>query len=136
MTGATSDRGVVAYRSPYAPPPAGTYSQATSGSGLVFLSGQTARYADGTRAHDVPLATEAEMVMQNLEHAARAAGCELSDALKVTVYLRHPSQDRQIFDEVYRRHVREPFPARSTVQSDLPDSNIEVDAILTQPGTR
>ena len=122
-----------AYWSDEAPPPAGSYSQAVSGGGLVFLAGQTARRADGSRLNDVPFEDEAAAVMQNLSHTARAAGCEVSDALQVTVYLKHPARDSQAFDKVYRRYLREPFPARTTVHSDLPYCNVEVDAILLRP---
>jgi enamine deaminase RidA (YjgF/YER057c/UK114 family) len=33
-------------------------------------------------------------------------------------------------NEIYREFFAEPFPARTTVQSDLPGFEIEVDAVL------
>jgi 2-iminobutanoate/2-iminopropanoate deaminase len=34
------------------------------------------------------------------------------------------------FNEVYRGYFREPYPARTTVQSDLPGFAIEIDAVV------
>lgn len=131
MSGVSAvELGRAAHSSAAAPPPAGSYSQAVSAAGLVFLAGQTARRRDGTRPSDLSFEDEATIVMDNLSAVARAAGCEISDAVKVTVYLKHPARDRQAFDAIYRRYLHEPFPARTTVHSDLPDCTVEVDAIL------
>ena len=41
--------------------------------------------------------------------------------------------DFPAFNEVYRRYFTEPFPARTTVQSDLPGFAIEIDAVIPLP---
>jgi len=119
-----------------APKPNGTYSQAIVASGeLVFISGQTARLLDGTRLQNVPFAEQARKVLENLNAVAGAAGLSLKDAVKVTVYLRDPT-DNVEFDRVYAEFVAAPPPARTLVQSGFVGFDVEVDAILAAPVTR
>ena len=98
-----------------APKPIGPYSQAITAGGLVFTSGQIAiDPADGAMvAGDI--VKETEQVFTNLAAVLTAAGTSLGRAVKTTVFL----TDMGLFDkvnEVYARHFREPFPARSTIQ--------------------
>ncbi len=46
----------------------------------------------------------------------------------VTVFLADPADA----DRVWREFVREPFPARAVVQSDLPGFKLEVAAVVAQ----
>ena len=109
-----------------APPPAGPYSQAIRSNGLVFLAGQ----GPFTPAGDQPetFEAQAEQAFSNLQAVARAAGADLQHAVRVAIYLRDMSTF-QAMNEVYRRFFSEPYPARTTIQSDIPFS-IEVDAIV------
>ena len=98
-----------------APKPIGPYSQAITAGGLVFTSGQIAiDPADGAMvAGDI--VKETEQVFTNLAAVLTAAGTSLGRAVKTTVFL----TDMGLFgkvNEVYARHFREPFPARSTIQ--------------------
>jgi 2-iminobutanoate/2-iminopropanoate deaminase len=114
-----------------APPPAGTYSQAVSVGGLLFLAGQTPRLANGDRINDAPFEVQARQALDNLARVAEAAGASLTDAVKVTVYLKDPASQAAAFDGVYRRYIDTSVPpARTTVQSDLPGYQVEVDAII------
>lgn len=123
-------------RTAQAPAPAGSYSQAVRAGSLVFLSGQTPRTPDGIRHADAPFEDQVRIVMENLAAVADAAGASLADAVKVTVYLRDPGRTAAAFDRVYREHLRtaEPLPARALVQSDLPNGEVEVEAILYRRG--
>lgn len=115
-----------------APPPAGTYSQAIEHNGLVYISGQTGRHPDGTRATGEPFAVQAELALTNAQTIARAAGTDLSNAVQVTVYLKDVSMSAA-FDAIYKSRVQEPFPARAIVQSSLTVSDIEISAIVAKP---
>jgi Endoribonuclease L-PSP len=57
------------------------------------------------------------------------AGASLADAVRVGVFLREPG-NFPAMNEIYREFFAEPFPARTTVQSDLPGFEIEFDAVL------
>jgi 2-iminobutanoate/2-iminopropanoate deaminase len=115
-----------------APAPAGPYSQAIAAGGFVFLAGQAPTAPDGSRV-DSSFEAQARQTFANLRAVAEDAGASLADAVRVGVYLRDMA-DFPTMNEVYREFFPEPFPARTTIQSDLPGFDIEVDAILVVEG--
>jgi 2-iminobutanoate/2-iminopropanoate deaminase len=112
-----------------APSPAGPYSQGIRTGNLVFLAGQGPNRSDGSFPDGFE--AQAEQALQNLQAVARAAGAELSSAVRVGVYLRDMA-NFGAWNEVYTRYFSEPLPARTTIQSDLPFS-VEIDAVLELP---
>lgn len=115
-----------------APPPAGSYSQAVSAGGLLFISGQTPRHPDGTRLVDEPFEVQARAALKNVESIAKTAGLSLSSAAMVTVFLTEPGRQAAEFDRVYRDFLDAsvPYPARAIVQSSLPNGAIEITAVI------
>jgi reactive intermediate/imine deaminase len=111
-----------------APQPSGAYTQAIVAGPFVFLAGQGPFTPDG-----VPVSgsfeDEARQAFSNLAAVAAAAGGSLGDAVRIGVFLRDMA-NFDAMDALYRTYVPEPLPARTTVQSDLPGFEIEVDAIL------
>jgi enamine deaminase RidA (YjgF/YER057c/UK114 family) len=73
---------------------------------------------------------QAIQAFANLAAVAEAAGGSLADAVRVGVYLLDMSNFATMND-VYRRYFSEPLPARTTIQSDLPGFEIEIDAVLS-----
>lgn len=122
-----------AFSSERTPPPAGIYSVAIQAQGLVFLAGQTPRDRDNVRHGDKPFEVQARMSLDNLEAAANAAGLSLKDAVKVSVFLKNPS-DAKAFDAIYAEYVSDPPPARTLIQSNFAGFDIEVDAVLLARG--
>src|SRR6266852_131853 len=59
-------------------------------------------------------AEQAEQVFANLRRCLQAAGCDLTDVIKITGYLAHPDLFGQ-YNEIYRHHFKPPYPARTTV---------------------
>jgi reactive intermediate/imine deaminase len=112
-----------------APQPKGSYNQAIACGNLLFLSGQTPRDLDGTPLSHLPFEGQARRALDNLKAVAEAANSTLAMAVKVTVYLRDLA-NAAAFDAVYRDYVAQPFPARTLVQSNFIDFELEVDAIL------
>lgn len=118
-------------RTDEAPAPVGPYSQAVVHAGLVFASGQIA--LDPTTGEIVPgeIEQQTERVIENLSHVLAAAGSDLGQVLKTTVYL----IDLGLFprmNAVYAKHFDSiPAPARATVEvSALPlGAAVEIDAI-------
>jgi 2-iminobutanoate/2-iminopropanoate deaminase len=111
-----------------APTPGGPYSQAIAAGGFVFLAGQAPFRADGSPVEG-DFRDMARQTLENLAAVARAAGGSLVDAVRVGVYLRDMANFPAL-NEVYGEFFSPPLPARTTIQSDLPGFELEVDAIL------
>jgi len=111
-----------------APAPTGPYSQAIKSGGFLFLAGQGPFRPDGSKV-DGPFEDQARQTLQNLQSVAAAAGASLADAVRVGVYLRDMSNFAAM-NKVYAEYFRDPMPARTTIQSDLPGFEIEVDAVI------
>ena len=58
---------------------------------------------------------QTEQVMKNLSAILGEAGASLDDVVMTSIYL-IDLQDFQAMNEVYSRHLTEPYPARATVQ--------------------
>jgi 2-iminobutanoate/2-iminopropanoate deaminase len=110
-----------------APRPAGAYSQALVAHGLIFVSGQVPREP---LTGLVPNGIEAQtrLALKNVQAIVEAAGGSMNDVVKVTAHL----VDLALFDEfnrIYSEFFVEPFPARTTVGSQLRGVLVEIDAI-------
>jgi 2-iminobutanoate/2-iminopropanoate deaminase len=115
-----------------APPPGGPYSQAIRSGGFLFLAGQGPFRPDGTKVES-SFEDQARQTFRNLEAVAAAAGGSLANAVRVGVYLRDMANFAAM-NKVYAEFLREPMPARTTIQSNLPGFDIEVDAIIAMDG--
>lgn len=113
-----------------APAAIGTYSQAIRHGDTVYISGQipldpaTGEMVDGIDAQIV-------QVFENLSAVAEAAGSNLNNALKITVFLTDLSCFAMV-NEVMATYLTQPFPARAAVEvAGLPKgAQVEADAIL------
>ena len=117
-----------------APAAIGPYSQAiASGAGLVFVSGQlpidpaTGSFPEGG------VAEQARQSLLNAQAILRAAGLELADVVKTTVFLADMG-DFAAMNAVYATFFAEPFPARSAVAvKTLPKGAlVEIECIATR----
>jgi len=115
-------------RTDAAPAPAGPYSQAIKSGGFLFLAGQAPFRPDGSKVEG-SFEDQARQTLQNLQSVAAAAGASLADAVRVGVYLRDMSNFGTL-NKVYAEFFHDPMPARTTIQSDLPGFEIEVDAVI------
>lgn len=117
-----------------APAAIGPYSQAVQVGSFVFCSGQIP--LDPTTMEIVSGGIEAQVVrvLDNMRAVAEAAGAQLQDAVKLTIFLTDLG-DFGIVNETMKRYFDAPYPARSTVQvSALPKgANIEIEATLALP---
>ncbi|MCX6844762.1 MAG: RidA family protein [candidate division WOR-3 bacterium] len=98
-----------------APKPIGPYSQAVRHGNLVFTSGQIPIDPATGDLVAGDIVKETEQVFTNLAAVLAAAGTSLERAVKTTVFLTDMGLFSRV-NEVYARHFKEPFPARSTVQ--------------------
>ena len=97
---------------------------------LVFTSGQIGIDPNTSQMVEGGFEAQAEQVLRNLAAVLEAAGSDMSQVLKTTVFLAD-MDDFNKMNEIYRRHFKEDPPARSTVQvARLPrNARIEIEAI-------
>ena len=116
-----------------APGAIGPYSQGIASGELVFISGQTPLRADGAMAAG-GIAEHAEQCLNNIREVLIAAGLTMDDVVKTTVFMTDLGRFGAM-NEVYGKHFRPPFPARSTVQvCALPKgADVEIEAVAVRP---
>ena len=114
-----------------APQAIGTYSQAVKTGSCVYLSGQIPLIPETMEMLEGDIKQQIHRVFQNLQAVAEAAGGDLSDVVKLNVFL------TDLFDfphvnEVMAEYFQPPYPARAAVGvAALPkDAAVEMDAIL------
>ncbi len=113
-----------------APQGIGVYSQAIVAGDFVFTSGQIGIDPKTSQMVEGGFEEQAEQVLRNLAAVLEAAGSDMSNVLKTTVFLAD-MDDFNKMNEIYRRHFKEDPPARSTVQvARLPrNARIEIEAV-------
>jgi 2-iminobutanoate/2-iminopropanoate deaminase len=113
-----------------APAAAGAYSQAIRVGDLVFTAGQLGIDPSGGGLVGEDVTAQAEQALRNLGAILHAAGSGLDRLVKVTVFLADIG-DWPALNEVYARHVPEPFPARSAFAvKALPlGAKVEIEAV-------
>jgi reactive intermediate/imine deaminase len=113
-----------------APAAIGTYSQAVRAGDTVYVSGQigldpaSMQMAEGIEA-------QIHRVFKNLAAIAKAAGLDLSRAVRMTVYLTDLAHFSKV-NEIMAQYVPAPHPSRAAVGvASLPrGALVEIDCIL------
>ncbi len=114
--------------------PIGVFSQATvteARGRLVFISGMTARRADGSIAGIGNIEVQTRRVCENIKAAVEGAGGTLDDVCRVDVFVRNMEH----FDTIHtvrREYFKPPLPASTMVEVTKmvsPDYLIEINAI-------
>jgi 2-iminobutanoate/2-iminopropanoate deaminase len=114
--------------------PVAPYSQGIIARGRsVYVSGQGSFNPENGRFEPGDFAAQAERTFRNVQAILEAAGAGWQNVVKVNVYLAN-ILDFAAMNEVYRRFLVEPYPARTTVQAGLSGHMlIEVDCIAVLP---
>ena len=89
----------------------GPYSESARVGDLLFLAGQVGEYADGKLVTG-GIKAEAEQIMLNIKAALARRGLGMEHVVKCTVFLADIAEWNQ-FNEVYKKHFSQPYPARS-----------------------
>ena len=106
------------------------YSQAIKASGFVFVAGQLSLKPDHGEIVGDTIQEQTEQVPANLRAILEAAGSGVDRLVKTTVFLQS-LDDFPGMNEVYKLHVGDQPPARSTVEvAKLPSGAlVEIEAI-------
>lgn len=113
-----------------APGAIGPYSQAVKTANMVFCSGQIPIDVATGEFVSNDVAEQTRQVLTNLSAVLEAAGTNLNNVVKTTVFLADMN-DFTAVNEVYAEFFSENKPARATVQAArLPrDARVEIDCI-------
>lgn len=107
-------------------------SPAVRAGDFVYVSGQVPVGDDG-KVVSGGVAAETRQVLENVRKNLKLAGCDLSDVVKTTVWLRD-RDDFKDFNAAYGEFFPENPPARSTAESRLMiDIAVEIEAIAYKP---
>ena len=113
-----------------APEALGPYSQAIRIGDLIFTSGQVPIDPATKTPVSGGIVEQATQSLRNLQAVLTEAGSSLSDAVKVTVFVKN-MDDFAKLNEVYGSFFTEPYPARSCVEvARLPkDVLVEIEIV-------
>jgi reactive intermediate/imine deaminase len=114
-----------------APAAIGTYSQAVQTGDLLFMSGQIPLDPATMEIVDGDFAARARQVFDNLQAVAEAAGGNLNQVVKLTIFLTDLGNFATV-NSVMEEYFEQPYPARAAVGvASLPKGvDVEADAIL------
>jgi 2-iminobutanoate/2-iminopropanoate deaminase len=114
-----------------APDAVGPYSHAIRSGGLLFCSGQTPLDPATGKLVEGSVGEQTRRCLENLRLVCVAAGAELSDAVRLGVYVTDMGTFPEV-NEAYAGFFGEGPPARSTIGvASLPlGANVEIDAIV------
>ena len=116
-----------------APAAVGPYSQAvaTTGPKTIYLSGQIGLAPATGELVTESFEAQVKQAFQNMTAVVQAAGAELNQIVKLTLYITDLSKFSDV-NQIMATVIPEPFPARSTVEvSGLPKgADFEVEAIV------
>lgn len=114
-----------------APAAIGTYSQAVRAGHTVYLSGQIPLDPRSMALVEGSIEVQVRRVFDNLRAVAEAAGGDLSDVVKLSVYLIDLAHF-PLVNQVMAEYFSEPYPARAVLGvAALPrQAEVEIDAIM------
>jgi len=114
-----------------APQAIGTYSQAVKVGSTVYLSGQIPLIPETMEMVEGDIKLQIHRVFQNLLAVANAAGGDLSDIVKLNIFLTDLSNFPQV-NEVMAEYFQQPYPARAAIGvAALPkNAGVEMDAVM------
>jgi reactive intermediate/imine deaminase len=123
-----------AIHSDAAPAAIGTYSQAIKTGKLLFMSGQIPLDPASMVVVEGDFQARARQVFDNLKAVAEAAGGDLNQIVKLTIFLTDLDNFATV-NAVMEDYFDQPYPARAAVGvASLPKGvDVEADAILALP---
>jgi len=112
-----------------APGAVGPYSQGIRAGDLIFVSGQLPANAEGVLIID-DIAAATRHSLKNVNAVLSAAGAQMSDVVKATVFLTDMG-DFSAMNKVYGEFFSDPFPARACIEvAALPKgAQVEIEVI-------
>jgi 2-iminobutanoate/2-iminopropanoate deaminase len=117
-----------------APDAVGPYTHAVVSNGLVFCCGQVPLDPNTGKLVEGSIGEQTKQCLENLSVVAAAAGAQLSDAVRMGIYVTDMGTFKDV-NEAYGTYFESDPPARSTVGvAALPlGAQVEIDAVIALP---
>ncbi len=117
-----------------APVPVGPYNQAIVVDNFIYTAGQIALDPETNQMIEGDIKQQTRMVFNNLREVLKAAGTDLNNVIKTTVFLSDMNEYPHL-NEVYAEFFTEDYPARSAIQvARLPkDALVEAECVAIIP---
>ena len=114
-----------------APQAIGTYSQAVKVGSTVYLSGQIPLVPSTMEMVSDEFSAQVVQVFENLTAVCEAAGGNMSDIVKLNIFLTDLSHFATV-NEIMARYFTQPYPARAAIGvSQLPKGSlVEMDGVM------
>jgi 2-iminobutanoate/2-iminopropanoate deaminase len=107
-------------------PPAGTWSNCLVVGGIAYIAGMTARSQDQSSTEGDEYA-QAKAIFTKIRHLVEAAGGNMADILKVTIFVTDIGQREKVW-QARREFFTGNFPASTLVQvAALADLSLKVE---------
>lgn len=118
-----------------APEAIGPYSHAVVSNGLLFCSGQVPLDPATGELIEGDAGEQTRRCLDNLSAVCDAAGAQLSDAVRLTVYAADLAGDWAAINDAYGAYFAEDPPARAAIGvAALPKgARVEIDAVVALP---
>jgi 2-iminobutanoate/2-iminopropanoate deaminase len=114
------------------PNPIGPYSQAIIAGDTVYVAGQGPFNPSTREIVSGGIEEQTARTLENIKAILEAAGASMDDVVKVNVYLADLG-DFAKMNEVYKRYLKEDYPARATVGVKLLGTmQIEIECVAVK----
>jgi len=113
-----------------APAPGASYSHGIVANGFLYTCGMGPYDPVTGKIVEGGIAEQTRQTLKNLQSILDEIGASISQVVKVTSHLQNLLQDFKEYDTVYREFFSPPFPARTTVGSDLFNILVEIDLVV------
>lgn len=114
-----------------APAPIGVYSQAIKTNKFVYISGQIPMDVKTGELVTGDFNAHFKQAMMNVDAIAKAAGGNLNNIVKLTIYLTDLSNFASV-NTIMKQYFKEPYPARAVIEiQKLPkNADVEIEAMM------
>jgi reactive intermediate/imine deaminase len=109
--------------------PGASFSQGIVANGFLFTGGAGPFEAGTGKLIGDDIVTQTRQTLKNLEAVLNSQGLDFTDVVKVTTHLQNAKRDFADYDKIYREFFTEPYPARTSVGSELGTILIEIDLV-------
>ena len=110
----------------------GAYSAAVEVDGWVYVSGHASLDMSTGEVIGDDIEIQTRVTLEHIRMVLQEAGCTMDDVVKSTCHLADIA-DFAAFNRVYSGFFTGVRPARTTVQSVLPDILVEIDVVARKP---